>query len=290
MVCVYAGPTGGEAQPQAPVQNASVGHSQQQARANASQEPSETAPQPVAENLPPHSSTTQAAPPDTSKQPEISFRQALAEQEASKSEGVSSSPVALRLAASEDAGRSAPAEGSSATTPSGSSEGSSSHANSVASPGDSLPPQGDAAAASSTSGRQASIGRRLRRRAWPVVNRRRGQESNGILVDKYSTVVSDSDTSEEEDMHQSAPLLGGINAGSIQSGDWMLLWVVMSMQLCLAGLQTYCENELYTLKRDQTCNHNMYCCGNLELGWLKILCCVSNCASQEGFCLSKVVT
>ena len=240
---MYAGPTGGEALPQAPAQTASAGHSHQQGRAGASQEPSETAPQPVAENLPPHSSPIQAAPPDTSRQPEMSFRQALAQQEASKSEGVSPSPVALRLAPSQDPGRSAPAEDSSATTPSGSSEGSSSHANSVASPGDSLPPQVDAAAAaSSTSGRQASIGRRLRRRAWPVVNRRRGQESNGILVDKYSTVVSDSDTSEEED--QSAPLLGGINAGSIQSGEWILLWVQHVHAIVPGWLTAYCGNGL----------------------------------------------
>ena len=214
-----AGPTGGEAQPQAPAQTASAGQSQQNTRAGASQEPSQVVPQPVTESLPPGSSATQGTPSDASKQPEISFRQALAQQEAAKSE-VNSSPAAFQ-----DPGRSAPAEGASATIPSGSSEDSSSHADAVASPGSSPRPQDDAAAAAaaSTSGRQSSAGRRPGRRAWPVVNRRRGQESNGILVDKYSSVVSDSDTSEEEELHQSAPLLGGINAGLIQSGWWMML-------------------------------------------------------------------
>ena len=214
---MHAGPTGGEAQSQAPAQTASAGQSQQ-ARAGASPEPGQEGPHPVSESLPAGSSATQGAPSDASRQPEISFRQALAQQEAAKSE-VSSSQAALSLAPSQDPGSTATAEGSSATMPSGSSEDPSSHADAVASMGSSLRPQGDeAAAAASTSGRQSSTGRRPGRRAWPVVNRRRGQESNGILVDQYSTVVSDSDTSEEEDAHQSAPLLGSISAASIQSG------------------------------------------------------------------------
>lgn len=225
VVYVRTGLTGGEAQSQAPTQTAAAGQSQQQARAGVSQEPSEAVPQPVAESLPPGSSVNQGAPSDVSRQPEISFRQALAEQEAAKSE-VSSSQAALGLAPSQDPGSTAPAEGFSATMPSGGPEDPSSHADSVSSLGSSLRPQSDAAAAAaSTSGRQSSTGRRAGRRAWPVVNRRRGQESNGILVDQYSTVVSDSDTSEEEDAHQSAPLLGSINAASIQSGQWRLLRV-----------------------------------------------------------------
>ena len=219
MVLVCAGPTGGEAQPKTPAQTASAGQSQQQPRAVASQEPSQAVTQPVAESLPLGSSATQVSPSDASKQPEMSFRQALAQQEAAKSGEVSSSQAALRLAPLQDAGSTAPAEGSSAKGPTGSSEDPSSHADAVASSGSSLRSRGDAtSAAASTSGRHSSTGRRPGRRAWPVVNRRRGQESNGPLVDQYSTAVSDSDTSEEEDMHQLTPLLGSLNAESIQSG------------------------------------------------------------------------
>lgn len=219
MVQVCAGPTTGEAQPQAPAQTASAGQSQQQPRAAAGQEPSEAVPQPVAESLPLASSATQVSPSDASKQSEMSFKQALAQQEAAKSDEVSSSLAALRLAPLQDSGSTRPAESSSAKGPTGSSEDPSSHADAVASQGSSLRSRGDAVvAAASTSGRQSNTGGRSGRRAWPVVNRRKGQESNGILVDQYSGVVSDSDTSEDEDVHQSAPLLGSINAKSIQSG------------------------------------------------------------------------
>ena len=142
----------------------------------------------------------------------MSFRQALAQQEAAKSEEVSPSQATPPPVSTTSA------EGPSATS---SSEDPDSHA--ASSSEGSLQPRNDAAmTAASSWERQSSTGRLPARRAWPVVNRRRGQESNGILVDKYSTVVSDSDTSEDEEVQQPAPLLGNISAKSIQSG-W-LLW------------------------------------------------------------------
>ncbi len=57
------------------------------------------------------------------------------------------------------------------------------------------------------------------KRPWPLVRRGKGDGSSGVLVDKYSSVVSDSDTSEEEDMQQPDSLLGNINAKEIQSGE-----------------------------------------------------------------------
>lgn len=210
-----AGPTGGEAQPQAPAQTATASQSPQPARAGVSQEPSEAVPQPVADSLPPASST-QAPPPDGSKQPEMSFRQALAQQEAAKSEEAGPSQAALSLGQPQEPSSTAPAKTSSATRAAGTSEDPSSHAAAVASSGSSVSSR--AAATSKPTQRQSSSGRQARRRAWPVVNRRRGQESNGILVDEYSSAVSDSDTSEDEEAHQSAPVLGGISAKSIQSG------------------------------------------------------------------------
>lgn len=82
-----------------------------------------------------------------------------------------------------------------------------------------------AAALPTTSQLQGSMTRPQARYAWPVVNRRRGQESNGILLDNYSAVVSDSDTSEEEAaVQQPVHLLGNINARTIQSGAWLVQW------------------------------------------------------------------
>ncbi|DBB16646.1 TPA: hypothetical protein ACH3X3_014900 [Trebouxia sp. C0006] len=54
--------------------------------------------------------------------------------------------------------------------------------------------------------------------AWPLVRRRRADGSSGVLIDNYSSVVSDSDTSEDEQLQQPGFLLGGINAKQIQSG------------------------------------------------------------------------
>ncbi len=60
------------------------------------------------------------------------------------------------------------------------------------------------------------------RRAWPLVRRRRADGSSGVLIDNYSSVVSDSDTSEDEQPQQPGSLLGGINAKQIQSGETCL--------------------------------------------------------------------
>jgi len=45
---------------------------------------------------------------------------------------------------------------------------------------------------------------------------------SGVLIDNYSSVVSDSDTSEDEQPQQPGSLLGGINAKQIQSGETCL--------------------------------------------------------------------
>ena len=58
--------------------------------------------------------------------------------------------------------------------------------------------------------------------AWPLVWRRRADGSSGVLIDNYSSVVSDSDTSEDEQLQQPGSLLGGINAKQIQSGGTCL--------------------------------------------------------------------
>ncbi|KAL3142995.1 hypothetical protein ABBQ38_003276 [Trebouxia sp. C0009 RCD-2024] len=210
-----AEPTG-EAQPQAHAHTAAAGQSQQQAAAGPSQETSQAVPQQVAESIP-ASPSAQSPPSDASKQPEISFRQALAQQEAVMSEGARPSPASRHLAATQEAASTRSGGAPSAARPSSSSEDPVSHA---APPLEgSRHPQGSAAStAGSTSDRPSSTGTLREQRAWPVVNRRRGQESNGLLIDKYSAVVSDSDTSDEEEVLQSAPLLGNISAKSIQSG------------------------------------------------------------------------
>ena len=56
------------------------------------------------------------------------------------------------------------------------------------------------------------------RRAWPLVRHKPGDGGSGVLIDKYSSVVSDSDTSEEEEVQQPARLLRNVNAKEIQSG------------------------------------------------------------------------
>lgn len=210
----------GEAQPQAHAQSAAAGQFQHQA-AGASQELSKAATGPVVESTVPGSST-QSAPSDAYKQPEISFRQALAQQEAMKSEDARPSQAIRHIAMLQEPVSTSSAGESSAASPSTSSEDTASHA---ASPleGSLYSQENTATAAGSSSDRPSSTGRLRERRAWPVVNRRRGQESNGLLIDRYSTVVSDSDTSDEEEVQQSAPLLGHISARSIQSGWWLLL-------------------------------------------------------------------
>lgn len=201
---------------QAHAQTAAAGQRQQQAAAGPSQETSHAVTQPVAESIPPSPSALSPLS-DASKQPEISFRQALAQQEAVKSEGTRPSPAICHLAATQEAASTSSGGAALAARPSSSSEDLASHA---ASPLEgSHRPQGSAAStAGSTSERPSSTGRPREQRAWPVVNRRRGQESNGLLIDKYSAVVSDSDASDEEEVLQSAPLLGNISARSIQSG------------------------------------------------------------------------
>ncbi len=71
----------------------------------------------------------------------------------------------------------------------------------------------------STSAPDRAAGKAQARRAWPLVRRRRADGSSGVLIDNYSSVVSDSDTSEDEQPQQPASLLGGINAKQIQSGE-----------------------------------------------------------------------
>ncbi len=71
----------------------------------------------------------------------------------------------------------------------------------------------------STSAPDRAAGKAQARRAWPLVRRRRADGSSGVLIDNYSSVVSDSDTSEDEQPQQPGSLLGGINAKQIQSGD-----------------------------------------------------------------------
>ncbi|KAL0051417.1 hypothetical protein WJX82_007067 [Trebouxia sp. C0006] len=75
---------------------------------------------------------------------------------------------------------------------------------------------GHAAAKSSAVTLEAASG--TARCAWPLVRRRRADGSSGVLIDNYSSVVSDSDTSEDEQLQQPGFLLGGINAKQIQSG------------------------------------------------------------------------
>lgn len=70
----------------------------------------------------------------------------------------------------------------------------------------------------STSAPDKAAGTAQARRAWPLVRRRRADGSSGVLIDNYSSVVSDSDTSEDEQPQQPGSLLGGINAKQIQSG------------------------------------------------------------------------
>ena len=74
----------------------------------------------------------------------------------------------------------------------------------------------------STSAPDKAAGMAQARRAWPLVRRRRADGSSGVLIDNYSSVVSDSDTSEDEQPQQPGSLLGGINAKQIQSGDTCL--------------------------------------------------------------------
>ncbi|DBA99922.1 TPA: hypothetical protein ACH3X1_013804 [Trebouxia sp. C0004] len=70
----------------------------------------------------------------------------------------------------------------------------------------------------STSAPDRAVGKTQPWRAWPLVRRRRPDGSSGVLIDNYSSVVSDSDTSEDEQPQQRGSLLGGINAKQIQSG------------------------------------------------------------------------
>lgn len=63
-----------------------------------------------------------------------------------------------------------------------------------------------------------AAGKALAQRAWPLVRRRRADGTSGVLIDNYSSVVSDSDTSEDEQPQQPGSLLGGISAKQIQSG------------------------------------------------------------------------
>ena len=223
----FAEPTG-EAQPQAHAQSVAAGQSQQQAADGPSQgssQPTSQVTQPEADSIP-ASSSAQSSPSDASKQPEMSFRQALAQQEAVKAEGTRPSPAIRHLAATQEAASTSSGGAAAAARPSSSSGDPTSHAASPSEvPVSSTYPQGSAAStAGSASERPSSSTGRLReRRAWPVVNRRRGQESNGLLIDKYSAVVSDSDTSDEEEVQQLAPLLGNISAKSIQSGWWLVL-------------------------------------------------------------------
>ncbi len=75
----------------------------------------------------------------------------------------------------------------------------------------------------STSAPDRAAGAAQARRAWPLVRRRRADGSSGVLIDNYSSVVSDSDTSEDEQPQQPDSLLGGVNAKQIQSGERAML-------------------------------------------------------------------
>ena len=59
-------------------------------------------------------------------------------------------------------------------------------------------------------------------RPWPLVRRKRPDGSEGVLLDNYSTVVSDSDSSGNELQPAPQSLLRGISAKQIQSSKQQL--------------------------------------------------------------------
>lgn len=69
--------------------------------------------------------------------------------------------------------------------------------------------------------------------AWPLVRHKSGDGGSGVLIDKYSSVVSDSDTSEEEEVQQPARLLRNINAKEIQSGKAICREHAQCQRACL---------------------------------------------------------
>lgn len=71
----------------------------------------------------------------------------------------------------------------------------------------------------STSAGERSAAKGQARRAWPLVRHRKADGTSGVLIDKYSSVVSDSDTSDDEQVVQPAPLLTNISAKEVQSGE-----------------------------------------------------------------------
>ena len=218
------GPVAAAAPVSSPVhQAANTGQSEQQPQAGS---PSRSASsstfhaEPVAERMQPHSQS-RSAPSGVPTHPVIPAGHPEAQRQAAASEMGSPCHSTSQQPGESALHQQSPTTGLPRTSGQGSNHGAVPSA-AAASQDNTMQRQGHSPTAvlPSTSQLQGSMTRPQARRAWPVVNRRRGQESNGVLVDNYSAVVSDSDTSEEEEeAQQPVHLLGNLNAKTIQSGE-----------------------------------------------------------------------